>query len=79
VQRFRVALEPLGEAWPAWDLLGRVLGELGGGPGATRAEQWFRALAEAVPAFAGLTYQAIGDGGQLVRGATLAGQGARPA
>jgi NADH-quinone oxidoreductase subunit G len=79
VQRFRVALEPLGEAWPAWDLLGRVLGKLGGGPGATRAEQWFRALAEAVPAFAGLTYQAIGDGGQLVRVATVAGQGARPA
>jgi NADH-quinone oxidoreductase subunit G len=79
VQRFRVALEPLGEARAAWDLVSAVLGALGGETSATRAEHWFRALAEAVPAFGGLTYQTIGDGGQVVRDAVTAGPGARPA
>jgi NADH-quinone oxidoreductase subunit G len=78
VQRFRVALEPLGEALPAWDLVGRVLGGRSGAAVPTRAEQWFRVLAEKVPAFAGLTYWALGDGGRLAGGAADAGQGARP-
>jgi NADH-quinone oxidoreductase subunit G len=65
VQRFRPAVEPLGEARPEWEVLGRVLTALGEPVGFTRAEQWFRALAEAVPAFAGLTYQGLGDAGQM--------------
>jgi NADH-quinone oxidoreductase subunit G len=73
VQRFRTALEPLGAALPEWDLLGRVLGALGEAPGASRAEHWFRALAGAVPAFAGLTYQNVGDGGRMIAGATSSG------
>jgi NADH-quinone oxidoreductase subunit G len=63
VQRFRPALTPLGESLPAWDIIGRLLGSGGGAPAATRAEHWFRALAAAVPAFRGLTYQTIGDQG----------------
>jgi hypothetical protein len=35
----------------------------------TRAEHWFRELTKSVVAFAGLTYQAIGDGGAMVSGA----------
>ncbi len=66
VQRVRTAVEPLGEALPDWDLVGRVLGALGAAPRATRAEHWFQDLAGAVPAFAGLTYAGLGDGGQLV-------------
>jgi NADH-quinone oxidoreductase subunit G len=73
VQRFRTAVEPLGAALPEWDLLGRVLAALGTAPNASRAEHWFRALAAAVPAFAGLTYQSVGDAGQMVAGATSAG------
>jgi NADH-quinone oxidoreductase subunit G len=65
VQRFRTAVEPLGEARPEWEVLGRLLTALGEPVGFTRAEQWFRALAEAVPAFAGLTYQRLGDVGQM--------------
>jgi NADH-quinone oxidoreductase subunit G len=65
VQRFRPAAEPLGEARPEWEVLGRVLTALGEPVGFTRAEQWFRALAEAVPAFAGLTYQRLGDAGEM--------------
>lgn len=68
VQRFRAAVEPLGEAIPEWDLAGRVLGALGTDPGASRALHWFRQLAAAVPAFRGLTYESIGDLGQYVEG-----------
>jgi NADH-quinone oxidoreductase subunit G len=66
VQRFRQAVEPLGQALPVWQMLGRVLTALGAAPTATRAEHWFRELVGAVPAFAGLTYQAVGDTGRLV-------------
>ncbi|PYN60199.1 MAG: NADH-quinone oxidoreductase subunit G [Candidatus Rokuibacteriota bacterium] len=67
VQRLRQAVEPLGQALPEWEILGRVLEALGAGARPPRAERWFRELAAATPAFAGLSYQAIGDGGQMVR------------
>ena len=73
VQRFRTAVEPLGAALPEWDVLGRVLGALGETASATRAEHWFRELARTVGAFAGLTYQSVGDAGQMVAGATSSG------
>jgi NADH-quinone oxidoreductase subunit G len=73
VQRFRQALEPLGQARPEWETLGQVLTGLGGTAAGARAEHWFRELARAVPAFAGLTYQSVGDHGALVAGATAAG------
>ncbi|MBI1847393.1 MAG: (2Fe-2S)-binding protein [Candidatus Rokubacteria bacterium] len=66
VQRFRRALDPLGAALPEHELIGRVLATLGAPVSATRAEHWFRALAAAVPAFAGMTYASIGDTGQMV-------------
>jgi NADH-quinone oxidoreductase subunit G len=69
VQRFRAAVEPLGEARAGWDVIGRVLAAAGTPVAGSRAEHWFRELARSVPAFAGLTYQAIGDGGALVAGA----------
>jgi NADH-quinone oxidoreductase subunit G len=65
VQRFRTAVEPLGEARAEWEILGGLLAALGGEP-APRAERWFRELAAAVPAFAGMSYQTVGDGGQLL-------------
>jgi NADH-quinone oxidoreductase subunit G len=67
VQRFRTVLDPLGAALPEWDVLGRVLGAMGDTSIPSRPEQWFRELAGAIPAFAGLTYQNIGDGGAVVR------------
>jgi NADH-quinone oxidoreductase subunit G len=68
VQRFRAALEPLPEAQPTWALLGQLLTAVGADPQASRAAHWFRMLAAAVPAFAGLSYEALGEGGQEVRG-----------
>jgi NADH-quinone oxidoreductase subunit G len=78
VQRFRTALEPLGGALPEWDLLGRVLGAVGTATTAARAEHWFRELARTVSAFAGMTYQSVGDAGQMVAGATSSGSPAPP-
>ena len=69
VQRFRAAVEPLGDALAGWDLFGRVLGALGGTVAGGRAERWFRELTHAVPAFAGLSYQSIGDAGAMLAGA----------
>ncbi len=66
VQRFRTAVDPLGDAIADWDLVSRVLRRLGGDPTATRAEHWFRELVSAVPAFAGMTYRSVGDGGQMI-------------
>ncbi|TMQ24815.1 MAG: 2Fe-2S iron-sulfur cluster binding domain-containing protein [Candidatus Rokuibacteriota bacterium] len=73
VQRFRTALEPLGQALPEWELLGRVLVGLGGTAAGRRAEHWFRELTGAVDAFAGMSYQSLGDLGRLVAGATASG------
>ncbi|HEY2994371.1 MAG TPA: molybdopterin-dependent oxidoreductase [Methylomirabilota bacterium] len=73
VQRFRQALEPMGQALPEWELLGRVLAAVGGRSANARTEHWFRELAGAVAAFGGLTYHSIGDHGALIAGATAAG------
>jgi len=69
VQRFRTAVDPFGSARPDWDVLGHVLATVTGEAAPVRAEQWFRRLAEAVPAFAGMTYRSIGDTGQVVSAA----------
>jgi NADH-quinone oxidoreductase subunit G len=72
VQRFRPALPPLGDARPVWDIVAEVVAALGAPVAATRAEHWFRALTSAVPAFAGLTYQTIGDSGAMIKEAVTA-------
>jgi len=77
VQRFRQAVEPLGEARPDWQVLGaigRAAGVAGASVAAERAEGVFTALAAAVPAFAGLTYRALGDAGALAGRAAAAGE-----
>jgi predicted molibdopterin-dependent oxidoreductase YjgC len=69
VQRFRAAVEPIGDGLADWDWIGRILAGLGADVPAARAEHWFRDLARSVPAFAGLTYQGLGDTGGMVAGA----------
>lgn len=73
VQRFRAAVEPAGLARPAWEILGHLLAALGTPPPASRAALWFRQLAAAVPAFAGLGYESLGDTGRLVAAPPPAG------
>jgi predicted molibdopterin-dependent oxidoreductase YjgC len=79
VQRFRTAIEPLGQALPEWEIVGRVMALLGQTLSATRAEHLFRQLAEAVPAFAGLSYQLLGDTGHPLAKEGAAGRPAAPA
>jgi NADH-quinone oxidoreductase subunit G len=70
VQRFRTALDPLGEARPDWlilSMIGKALGFQDPVFSAERAEQVFNALAAAVPAFTGMTYRGIGDTGAAVK------------
>jgi len=45
VQRFRTAIEPLGQALAEWEIVGRVMALLGESLSATRAEHVFRQLA----------------------------------
>jgi NADH-quinone oxidoreductase subunit G len=69
VQRFRRALDPLGEARPGWEIvahLGRALGLSDQLFLAERAEQVFNALTVARAPFAGMTYRGLGDTGQMV-------------
>jgi formate dehydrogenase major subunit len=71
VQRFRTAVPPLGAAWPDWMILsfvGKALGFQDPVFTAGRAEQVFNSLAATAPAFAGMTYRAIGDTGAMVKG-----------
>jgi NADH-quinone oxidoreductase subunit G len=65
VQRFRAALPSLGESRPDWAIVGDVLGALSQ-PAPARTEAWFRDLTVTVPAFSGMTYQTLGDHGQMV-------------
>jgi NADH-quinone oxidoreductase subunit G len=70
VQRFWKAVDPLGEARPDWEVLAEVGRALGHDWRPARAEHLFRELVVRVPAFAGLTYRALGDQGALVSGAS---------
>jgi predicted molibdopterin-dependent oxidoreductase YjgC len=69
VQRFRTALDALGEARPDWEVFSGLAVALGlPDPAltASRADQVFQTLAGAVPAYAGMSYRALGDGGLVV-------------
>jgi len=72
VQRFWPALEPPGEARADWEILADVARAVGHDWRPARAEQVFRELAVAVPAFAGLSYRTLRDHGALVTGAAPA-------
>ena len=60
------AVEPLGRGAAGLGLLGRIVRRSAARRRRTRAEHWFRELARTVPAFAGMSYQSIGDAGQML-------------
>jgi NADH-quinone oxidoreductase subunit G len=78
VQRFWRAVLPRAEARPDCEILGAVARALGHDWQPLRGEPLFRALAAAVPAFAGMSYRGIGDQGALVAGAAAIGAPAAP-
>jgi NADH-quinone oxidoreductase subunit G len=69
VQRFHAAVAPGGEARPGWAVLGELVAGLGGSAAPTAAADVFAALAGDDPAFAGMAYDTLGDGGQVATNA----------
>jgi len=66
VQRFWPGLQAPGAARPAWLVLHALAGELRGEPFPRSAGEAFRALADRVPAYGGLSYAEIGTRGSPV-------------
>ncbi len=66
VQRFWKAVEPLGESLADWEILARVGEAVGLGLQPTTAGDLFKALAQTVPAFSGMSYRSLRDLGQKV-------------
>jgi predicted molibdopterin-dependent oxidoreductase YjgC len=77
IQRFQQALDPLGEALPELEIAARLAAARGGPALPARPAEVFDALGQEVEAFAGLSYQRLGDAGALI-GAETAPSG-RPA
>ncbi len=75
VQRFWPALRAPGMARPAWLVLGALVAELTGEDAPRSAAEAFAGLSDAVPAFAGLSYDSLGTRGGLARAAAGASTG----
>jgi len=67
VQKFMKAVEPPGEARPEWEFLGELTAGVTGDAHPTTIEGLFNAMAKDVPAFNGLTWAGLGDGGVTVK------------
>jgi NADH-quinone oxidoreductase subunit G len=67
VQRFQAAIPPIGQALPDLDIISRLAAamgspQIGGSPG-----QVFREIGAQVAAFEGMTYESVGDSGQMLK------------
>jgi NADH-quinone oxidoreductase subunit G len=67
VQRFMKAVEAPGEARPEWEFLHDLVFNITGRDGFLTIEGLFNEMAKDVPAFNGLTWAALGDGGVTVK------------
>jgi len=66
VQRFWPGVDAPGMARPAWLVLGALAAQINGVAGPRSAAEAFALLGEAVPAFAGLTYDDLGARGAVI-------------
>jgi predicted molibdopterin-dependent oxidoreductase YjgC len=66
VQRFMKAVEPPGEARPESEFLRELLEQVTGRPLPANPEGLFNLVAAEIPAFAGVTWAALGDAGVTV-------------
>jgi NADH-quinone oxidoreductase subunit G len=73
VQRYFQAKPSPGMARPAWWVLGELVAELSGTEPPVTAEEAFARVASGVPAFAGLSYTALGTRGAQARERVPAG------
>jgi len=67
VQRFKAAVPPIGESLPDVDILVQLAQELGISVPGTAADQIFAEIGQTVEAFAGMTWQTVGSGGQVLK------------
>lgn len=67
VQRIRRAVNPAGDAAPAWQVLDRLGGALGKAPGTAMVAAAFNGMARAVSRLNGIEFKALGDGGVPLR------------
>jgi predicted molibdopterin-dependent oxidoreductase YjgC len=66
VQKFMKAVEAPGSARPEWEFLHELVFHVTGQNGFVSIEGLFNQMVTEVPAFAGLTWAALGDGGVTV-------------
>jgi NADH-quinone oxidoreductase subunit G len=66
VQQFRAAVPPIGEALPDLEILSRLGTELGVPASSSSAPDVFREIGQSCEPFAGMTYETVGQGGQLL-------------
>jgi NADH-quinone oxidoreductase subunit G len=66
VQRFCPAVSPIGESLPDLEILSRLFTELGKPLRSNIPEKVFDELSRNITAFAGMTYETLGDFGQLL-------------
>jgi predicted molibdopterin-dependent oxidoreductase YjgC len=67
VQRIHAAVPPLGESLPDLEILARLAAELGVSLPQATAREVFDQIGLTVPAFAGMTYEAVGETGEALR------------
>ena len=67
VQRFRAAVPPIGQSLPDLEIIARLAAQLGVAMHAASAEEVLREIGQSVEAFAGITWQSVGESGQLLR------------
>jgi NADH-quinone oxidoreductase subunit G len=65
VQKFQAAIPPIGESLPDLEIFSKLAAELDVPLDSTAAEEVFRSIGKTVEAFAGMTYQTLGESGQL--------------
>jgi NADH-quinone oxidoreductase subunit G len=66
VQRFQMAVEPVGEARPEWEFLEELVCEVTGLHPSGNMEGLFNQMTREVPAFHGLTWAGLGDAGASI-------------
>jgi NADH-quinone oxidoreductase subunit G len=67
VQRFNAAVPPTGQSLPDLDIFAQLAHELGMPLTGASAEEVFNEMGQSVDTFAGMTWQAIGKSGQLLK------------
>jgi predicted molibdopterin-dependent oxidoreductase YjgC len=67
IQRFHAAIQPLEQALPDLEIFARLAVALGLAAPSASAEQVFREIGTQVRAFAGMDYQTVANGGQMLK------------